>query len=352
MSAATARPVDAAFASALPKVELHAHLTGSIARQCLHDIWQSKHAEDPALDIVDPLIAIPPGKVDYDIKTFFPLFSSYIYKLCSDLPSIQYSTKAVLQDFQADGVVYLELRTTPRAMPAAGLTKDDYVRTIVDILNAHNEDVSNTMRAFLILSIDRRNTSVEAEEVVDLSIKYQSSGVVAVDLCGDPAKGDVRVFASAFARAKAAGLKITLHFAETELSATDVELSELLSWKPHRLGHVIHVKEEFQEIIKRENIGLELCLSCNVHAKMITGTYSDHHFGMWRHSNVPVAVCTDDVGVFCSPLSEEYYLAARHFALTRSDVKAMCERIVDSVFTGEEEKLRLRRLYSEWDGWA
>lgn len=185
-------------------------------------------------------------------------------------------------------------------MPAAGLTKDDYVRTIVDILNAHNEDVSNTMRAFLILSIDRRNTSVEAEEVVDLSIKYQSSGVVAVDLCGDPAKGDVRVFASAFARAKAAGLKITLHFAETELSATDVELSELLSWKPHRLGHVIHVKEEFQEIIKRENIGLELCLSCNVHAKMITGTYSDHHFGMWRHSNVPVAVCVCTAQIFAA----------------------------------------------------
>jgi adenosine deaminase len=27
-----------------------------------------------------------------------------------------------------------------------------------------------------------------------------------------------------------------------------------------------------------------------VHAKMITGTYSDHHFGMWRQSSVPVAL--------------------------------------------------------------
>lgn len=196
-----------------------------------------------------------------------------------------------MQDFQTDGVVYLELRTTPRAMPVAGLTKADYVRTILDILNAHNADAANTMRAFLILSIDRRNTPAEAEEVVDLAIKYQSSGVVGVDLCGDPAKGDVRIFADAFARAKAASLKITLHFAETELSATDAELSTLLSWQPDRLGHVIHVKEEFQKIIKREHIGLELCLSCNVHAKMITGSYSDHHFGMWRHSNVPVAIC-------------------------------------------------------------
>jgi adenosine deaminase len=175
-------------------------------------------------------------------------------------------------------------------MPAAHITKDDYVQTVLGVISEHHADRSNTMRAFLILSIDRRNTPAEAEEVVDLAIKYQSYGVVGVDLCGDPAKGDVRIFADAFARAKAAGLKMTLHFAETEASGSDVELSTLLSWKPDRLGHVIHVKEEYRKIIEEQNIGVELCLSCNVHAKMITGTYSDHHFGMWRHSTVPVAL--------------------------------------------------------------
>jgi adenosine deaminase len=202
----------------------------------------------------------------------------------------RYSTNAVLQEFQEDGVVYIELRTTPRAIPDRGVTKDDYIRTVLDILRLHNEDDCNTMRAFLILSIDRRNTIAEAEEVVDLATKYQSVGVVGVDLCGDPAKGDVRIFANSFARAKAAGSKITLHFAESEPSSSDLELETLLSWKPDRLGHVIHVKEQFRRIIEQQNIGVELCLSCNVHAKMITGTYSDHHFGMWRHSSVPVAL--------------------------------------------------------------
>ncbi|KAF1847218.1 Metallo-dependent hydrolase [Cucurbitaria berberidis CBS 394.84] len=346
------KPVDAAFARSLPKIELHAHLTGSISRDCLHDIWITKKARHPELDLVDPLIAIPPGKVDYDIKTFFPLFSSYIYKLCSDLPSIEYSTKAVLEEFQSDGVVYTELRTTPRAMPETGVTKQNYVETILNILKAHNDNGANTMRAFLILSIDRRNSVAEAEEVVDLATKYHPAGVCGVDLCGDPAKGDVRIFTSAFARAKAAGLKITLHFAESEVSATDLELQTLLSWKPHRLGHVIHVKEEYRNIIEKEDIGVELCLSCNVHAKMITGTYSDHHFGMWRHSNVPVALSTDDVGVFCSPLSHEYYLAAQHFGLSRNDIRAFCERAVDSIFTGTVEQTRLKSIYVEWAGWT
>ena len=206
------------------------------------------------------------------------------------LISPRYSTKAVLREFQEDGVVYTELRTTPRAIPDQGVTKDDYVKTVLDILKAHNHESNNTMRAFLILSIDRRNSVLEAEQVVDLAIKYRSAGVVGVDLCGDPAKGDVRIFGDSFARAKAAGLKITLHFAESESSASDLELRTLLSWKPDRLGHVIHVKDEFQKTIEQHNIGVELCLSRNVHAKMITGTYSDHHFGMWRRSSVPVAL--------------------------------------------------------------
>ncbi|KAH7113848.1 hypothetical protein B0J11DRAFT_445987 [Dendryphion nanum] len=400
-------PVDCAFATALPKIELHAHLTGSISRACLHDIWVQKTARGDSLQLEDPLDAIPSHKVDYDIKTyglhsltfpsanlsfdtsplvsctkfsdpvmklpatpigllrhahcssstsltntnlrFFPLFSSYIYKLCNDLASVEYSTERVLQDFQSDGVVYLELRTTPRSTPDQSASKDQYVNTVLGVLRKHNDRLSSTMQAFLILSIDRRNTPAEAKEVVDLAIKYQKSGVVGIDLCGNPAVGDVRIFSKAFSRAKTAGLKITLHFAEIAESATDLELQTLLSWQPDRLGHVIHVKDEFQKTIQRQDIAVELCLSCNVHAKMITGTYPDHHFGMWRHTAVPVILCTDDVGVFCSPLSQEYYLAAQHFGLNREQIRSMCERAIDAIFAGPEQQSRLRKIYSEWD---
>jgi hypothetical protein len=51
--------------------QLHAHLTGSISRRCLHDIWLSKREADPALELQDPLDAIPPGGIasSHDIKT-------------------------------------------------------------------------------------------------------------------------------------------------------------------------------------------------------------------------------------------------------------------------------------------
>ena len=61
---------------------------------------------------------------------------------------------------------------------------------------------------------------------------------------------------------------------------------------------------------------------------------------------------TDYVGVFCSPLSNEYELAAKHFSLSSAEVRKLCEGTVESIFTGEDEKNRLRKVYSNWDSWA
>jgi adenosine deaminase len=221
-------------------------------------------------------------------SSFFPLFSRYIYALCNDRSSLIYTANSVLEDFQADGVVYLELRTTPRAIPSANVTKDDYVQTILDCISKFN--ASSSMKTNLILSIDRRNDSFTALEVVDLAIKFRKHGVVGIDLCGDPAIGDVSLFQQAFEQAKKHDLKITIHFAEALQSSSAEELWTLLSYNPDRIGHVIHVPRDVKEEIIKRKLGLELCLSCNVHAKMITGTYSDHHFGWWKETGCPIAL--------------------------------------------------------------
>ncbi|KAL1615127.1 hypothetical protein SLS54_009209 [Diplodia seriata] len=208
--------------------------------------------------------------------------------------NLLYSTLSVLESFRQDNVVHLELRTTPRAIPDQGITKTQYVETILACIEEHNARPLNTMHTGLILSVDRRNSLLEAEEVVGLALSFQSRGVVGIDLCGDPVKGDVRIFSGVFAKAKAAGMKITVHFAEAAASSTDTELWTLLNWYPDRIGHVIHVKEEIRKRIVEQKIGVELCISCNVHAKMITGSFQDHHFGRWRNSGVGVALSVSD----------------------------------------------------------
>ncbi|KAH8668362.1 hypothetical protein BX600DRAFT_496449 [Xylariales sp. PMI_506] len=363
---------------AMPKIELHAHLSGSISRQCLHDIWARKKAAGTT-DLEDPLVVMPIGKHDYDLNTFFPLFSSYIYHLVNDVESLEYSTKAVVREFSDDGVVYLELRTTPRAMPGAGLDKAGYVAAVLDAMAAAEAEIgaaaaaaakrkeeddgekvgegsisrAATIRTRLILSVDRRNTLAEAREVVALAAQFRARGVVGVDLCGDPAKGDVSLFTPAFAEARAAALPITVHFAEAASSGTDAELDTILSWGPDRLGHVIHVPERVKAAMARQragtagdrDLGLELCLSCNVHAKMIVGGFEAHHFGeWWKVEGLTVVPCTDDVGVFGSPVSNEWRLIEEHFKLSREELFGLARKGIDVIFGGEEEKQRLREV--------
>ncbi|UNI17238.1 Adenosine deaminase [Purpureocillium takamizusanense] len=284
---------------ALPKIELHAHLTGSVSRRTLHEIWLRKK-EAGETDLEDPLVVMPEGKHDYNLKTFFPLFSSYIYNLLTDEESIRHAVTSVLDEFLADGVVYLELRTTPRATGC--LSAEAYVRVLLDAMGAwesHYGGDDAPLHARLILSVDRRHDLATAESILALAARLRSEGhqqqrVVGLDLCGDPTArpdGGVALFTPVLGAAARDphGLGLTVHFAEAEASGSRAELDTLLGWRPGRLGHVIWVREdeEARREIARRGLCLELCLSCNVQAGMVRGGFEGHHFGYWRGVDGP-----------------------------------------------------------------
>lgn len=288
----------------------------------------------------------------FSLASFFPIFDRYIYALVSDEASIFHATTCVIQDFAADGARYLELRTTPRAVLSAGLSKESYVSIVLRAINDfHTSTVNQTehsrLHTRLILSVDRKNTLQEAQEVVELALKYAHLGVVGVDLCGNPTRRPVSHLRPAFERARAGGLPITLHFAEISQESTE-ELDNMLSWKPRRLGHVIHVPEEMRQEIMKKKLGLELCLSCNVLANLSEGGFEAHHFGEWWRNGASIALSTDDVGIFESPLSNEYLLAARHFSLDRRDLVMLSKGAVDTIFGGQAEKERMLTLLDEF----
>ncbi|KOS21098.1 Adenosine deaminase-like protein [Escovopsis weberi] len=351
---------------------LHAHLTGSIPRRALHDVWLRKRAAGEALALEDPLVAMPEDKA-YDIETFFPLFSSYIYALLTDEASVRETAAAVLAAFAADGVAYLELRTTPRA--SAALSAEGYVAALLAEIEAFEgagpaagtetpqsqaqaavrvQQPRMRMRTRLILSVDRRHTLDAARGVLALANRFNAPGsphrgrIVGLDLCGDPharTGGAVALFTPVFAAARAAGLGVTVHFAECAAAASRRELETLLAWGPRRLGHVIHEDEAARAEIVRRGLCLELCLSCNVQAGMVGGGFEGHHFGAWRgRGGVSISLGTDDVGVFGSALSNEYRLVAKHFGLDREAICALARDAIEHIFGDEADKQWLREI--------
>ena len=210
-----------------------------------------------------------------------------------NLEVIRYSTLRVLADFEADNARYIELRTTPRQINQHGISKRTYVEIVLDAIREYCSDPAHRLRARLILSVDRRETFEQASETVDIALDpdLRRRGIVGVDLCGNPLRLNIKHLLPAFRKAKEGGLKLTIHFAETRESASDEELGSLLDLKPDRLGHVIHVKEEFRRRIIEESVGVELCLSCNVKSGLTTEGYAKHHFGWWSVEHDKVALC-------------------------------------------------------------
>jgi adenosine deaminase len=359
--------IDETFTQALPKVELHAHLSGSISRTTLHTIWQNKttNLQDGHSTLPDPAIALKPAGTFPTILSFFQIFNDYIYNLINDRESIAYATRSVVEDFQRDGVRYLELRTTPRHIPNASISREEYVQIVLDALSQHHEAQlasgvrdADSIEVHLILSIDRTMSAVEADEIVSIAAKHartsspstmqlEPPSVVAIDICGNPTKGDISIFTPSFLRAKTLRLKTTVHFAEVPASSTTAELKTLLSWSPDRLGHAINIPADLKAIIKERRLGLELCLSCNVLAEMTQGGFKEHHFGEWWATECPVALSTDDVGVFESALSNEYFIAATAFGLSRVQLVALARRASNAAFAGQG---RMERLIEGFEG--
>ena len=297
---------------------------------------------------------------------FFGHFNTYLYHLISTPEALRYATRQVLEDFAADGVVYLELRTTPRALPPK-LDAEGTIDLILSVIEEWNSDTSpeTSMLVNLILSIDRaKHSSDQADRIVDLALKSKLAGrpVVGVDLAGDPtALTDLVSFRPAFKKAKDSGLGLTVHFAELPSDTLLEEMREMLSWNPDRLGHVVHVPLDVREEIVKRGIGVELCLTCNVLAGMLppksdpsnitsqnhesqsritdeipVSGFPDHHFGWWwtttLGTNHPISLGTDDVGVFLSNSSDEHILAATHFQLDKDDLRELSRRAALGAF--------------------
>jgi len=97
-------------------------------------------------------------------------------------------TRDVVKEFAADNVKYLELRTTPRDVPATRMTKSSYVASVVAAINAA-VSLEKDIIVRLLLAIDRRMSPADVEETLKLAESYasQSDGVVVgLDLSGNP----------------------------------------------------------------------------------------------------------------------------------------------------------------------
>ncbi|XP_028407028.1 adenosine deaminase-like protein [Dendronephthya gigantea] len=339
------------FVKSLPKLELHAHLNGSISPSTIRKLIEYKKQRTAnGFDVPKDWECCMTGEKRMTLEQGFMIFK-IVHTLVDDHQSLAMVTRDVITEFFEDGVHYLELRSTPRANELNKITKRSYVETILQTIIETTRNMDIIVR--FLLSIDRRQSVGEAEDTVKLATEFKDKYnglVVGVDLSGDPKIGDAAEFLPCLKQARLAGLKLTFHVAEVPNIA---ETKTLLMFRPDRIGHGTCIypdkggDEELVASVLQAKIPLELCLTSNVKCRTVK-SYEDHHFKDWRKNGHPIVICTDDKGVFTSSLSEEYLLAAKTFNLSKAHLWKLSYDSIDYIF---EQNTIKEQLWTKWQRW-
>ncbi|PIA50659.1 hypothetical protein AQUCO_01200106v1 [Aquilegia coerulea] len=303
---------------------------------------------------------------DRSLVECFKMFD-LIHVLTTDHETVTRITREVIEDFAAENIVYVELRTTPKRNEAKGMTKRSYMEAVIDGLRSVDTvDVSfipsdlnreNSSRYFasndngitrrrifvrLLLSIDRRESTAAAMDTVQLALELRSLGVVGIDLSGNPLVGNWDTFLQPLLFAKDKGLPITLHCGEVKNRKEEVQA--MLDFLPQRIGHAIFFEEQQWKQLKQSKIPVEICLTSNIRTECVT-SINNHHFADLYASKHPIVLCTDDTGIFSTSLSREYRLAASAFGLGEMELFQLGKNSIEYVFADEVVKKSLREIF-------
>jgi aminodeoxyfutalosine deaminase len=202
------RPLDQLIA-AMPKVELHVHLEGSIRPETLLELARRHRVQLPA----SPLDEV---RAWYNFRDFDHFIEVYGHMSSSirSIEDIEFVAREFLSGQAAQGIRYSEVTYTPFThYRTKGLAFREQLAALNRARAWAEAELGVSMR--LVLDFARKASLEEANTVADWAIESMGDGVVALGLGGVEAGYSAAKFKAVFERARAAGLARTPHAGET-----------------------------------------------------------------------------------------------------------------------------------------
>ncbi len=323
---------------ALPKVDLHRHLEGSLRLATMVEIAQHHGVTVPASVLsLSGLVQVQ----DEDPLTFTNFLEKFkTLRMFYRSPDVIHRlTSEAVEDAARDNVRYLELRFTPVALSRAeGFPMHDVMDWVIS--SAQDAAQKNNIQVRLIASVNRHESPELAEQVAWLAAGLIDRGLVGLDLAGNEAEFKSEPFHAIFREARQSGLRLTIHAGEWGPASNVRDAIE--QFQAERIGHGVRVMEDDSVVaLARERATVfEVCLTSNYQSGVIQTLY-DHPMPEMLAAGLNVTLNTDDPSVSRITLSQEYQLACEGLKLPMQVLK---ERVLSSaraafLLEGERDKM-------------
>ncbi len=311
---------------AIPKVELHRHLDGSVR---ISTIWEI--AQENGIDLgvrsreeleTRAVLRTPRPS----LQAVLDCFAIQQAALCS-FQAISRVTRENIEDAWKDGVRLLELRFAP-AFIARGkkISHDEIIAGVLDGMRTGM--AAWPVEVGLIGILPRSYPASEHEAATRDLISWKNSGEPGADrICGfdlaDAEDGfDPLTLSPYVEQAREAGLGITVHSGENTDAACVARALDV--YRPSRIGHGIRAVED--PALLRRLAQEDVLLEVNPTSNWITSavpSLSQHPLPRLARAGVPVSVNSDDPNLFGIDLVNEYEVCTRELGMTLDELREM-----------------------------
>jgi adenosine deaminase len=325
---------------ALPKVELHRHLELSIRHSTIREL-----APKFGIDLPNDKVFAERFLIQEPLSDLSSVLNKFLdtQLLLGDEETLERVAYEACVDAYKEGIRVLELRYAPTFVRY----RHDHL-SFEMIHSAFCRGVARAEKDFamavgLICIIQRILPIKEAERVCDFAIDHKDT-FIALDLADNEEGFDSKPFSPFFAKARKAGLGVTVHAGEINTPKAPRYVKDAVEYLgATRIGHGVQVYRdpEMLEYVKNKKIVLELCLTSNFLTQAIPGKIDASPIKKLYAAGALVTLNTDDPGIFDTDMNREYKLLRDTFDFTAQEFEKCNALAASSSFISQEKIKRV-----------
>jgi adenosine deaminase len=325
--------------AAIPKVELHIHLNGSITETTAATLAR-RHGGDP-----DEALILVDGRYPGSYRDFQGFLDAYLAtnQFVRTPDDLELVAAEFVRDRAAQGVVYSEAIFTAMIVVRNGMEPGAMWAALRRGLAAAGPGI----RVGLIIDVIRDLGRDEADATLRL-VELADAPIVGLGLTGIEDTVPIEDFIPYREAARRLGLGFEVHAGEMGPPESIAAALDVLH--ADRIGHGVAAIRDplLLDRLIREQVPLEVCPRSNIGIGEFPSLEA-HPVATFWHSGVNMTISSDDPPFFGTTLIDELRGVVRVAGLSREDLVELQRRGARSAFASPETKAA---VLAEIDAWA
>ncbi|MCP4391205.1 MAG: adenosine deaminase [Gammaproteobacteria bacterium] len=326
------------FIQALPKIELHLHIEGTLEPGLMFELAQRNKVKIPFSSEVEVRNAYEFS----DLQSFLDIYYQGANVLIHEQDFFDL-TWAYLLRCQQDRVVHSEIFFDPQTHTDRGISFDTVVGGIHRALLQAESELQISSR--LILCFLRHLDEASAFATLKQALRHQDK-IIAVGLDSAEKGNPPDKFQRVFERALAAGFLTVAHAGEEGPASYISDSLSLL--KVSRIDHGVRCVEDpaLVERLIAERIPLTVCPLSNIKLRVFD-TMAQHNIVELLRRGLCVSINSDDPAYFGGYMTDNFLAVAEAHAMDPGEIARFSFNAIEASFVDKQEKKRLEAIVNE-----